>query len=82
MNIDKLEDPEDLRTLKAMRKRPLKFRKLEEFLKEPLVCEVLIERGLRSLPTGLLTDLLFGLSPRERRRIIRLPDTRKATALG
>ena len=32
--LDKLEDAEDLKTLKAMRKKPLKFRKLEEFLKE------------------------------------------------
>jgi len=38
MSIDKclerLEDLEDLNMLKEMRKRPLKFRKLEDFLKE------------------------------------------------
>ena len=32
--LERLEDAEDLRTLNAMRKRPLKFRKLEDFLKE------------------------------------------------
>jgi hypothetical protein len=32
--LDKLGDAEDLKTLKAMCKKPLKFRKLEEFLKE------------------------------------------------
>ncbi len=32
--IERLEDIEDLNMLKEMRKRPLKFRKLEDFLKE------------------------------------------------
>ena len=32
--LEKLEDAEDLKMLKAMRNKPLKFRKLEEFLKE------------------------------------------------
>lgn len=32
--LERLEDVEDSRTLKAMRKRPLKFRKLEDFLQE------------------------------------------------
>jgi PHD/YefM family antitoxin component YafN of YafNO toxin-antitoxin module len=32
--LERLEDLEDLNLLKQMRKRPLKFRKLEEFLKE------------------------------------------------
>lgn len=32
--LERLEDAEDLRMLNAMRKRPLKFRKLEDFLKE------------------------------------------------
>ena len=32
--LERLEDLHDLKTLKAMRKRPLKFRSLEEFLKE------------------------------------------------
>ena len=32
--LERLEDLEDLNMLKEMRKRPLKFRKLEEFLKE------------------------------------------------
>jgi hypothetical protein len=31
---ERLEDVEDLKTLKAMRKRPLKFRKLDDFLQE------------------------------------------------
>ncbi len=32
--LERLEDLEDLDRLKEMRKRPLKFRKLEEFLQE------------------------------------------------
>jgi len=32
--LERLEDVEDLNMLKAMRKKPLKFRKLEDFLKE------------------------------------------------
>jgi PHD/YefM family antitoxin component YafN of YafNO toxin-antitoxin module len=32
--LEKVEDAADLKMLKAMRKKPLKFRKLEEFLKE------------------------------------------------
>ncbi len=32
--LERLEDLEDLEMLKEMRKRPLKFRKLEDFLKE------------------------------------------------
>jgi PHD/YefM family antitoxin component YafN of YafNO toxin-antitoxin module len=32
--LERLEDIEDLRMLTEMRKRPLKFRKLEDFLKE------------------------------------------------
>jgi len=32
--LERLEDLEDLRALKDMRQKPLKFRKLEEFLKE------------------------------------------------
>ena len=32
--LERLEDLEDLNALKEMRKRPLKFRKLEDFLKE------------------------------------------------
>jgi PHD/YefM family antitoxin component YafN of YafNO toxin-antitoxin module len=32
--LERLEDAEDLRTLNAMRKKPLKFRKLEDFLRE------------------------------------------------
>jgi hypothetical protein len=32
--LERLEDSEDLKMLKAMRKRPLKFRKLEDFLKK------------------------------------------------
>jgi len=31
---NELEDAEDLKTLRAMRKRPLRFRKLEDFLKD------------------------------------------------
>ena len=31
--LERVEDAEDLKILKAMRKRPLKFRKLEDFLK-------------------------------------------------
>ena len=32
--LERLEDTEDLRTLKSMKKRPLKFRSLDDFLKE------------------------------------------------
>ncbi len=32
--LERLEDLEDLNLLKEMRKRPFKFRKLEDFLKE------------------------------------------------
>lgn len=32
--LERLEDTEDLRMLEEMRKRPLKFKKLETFLKE------------------------------------------------
>jgi PHD/YefM family antitoxin component YafN of YafNO toxin-antitoxin module len=32
--LERLEDLEDLNMLKEMRTRPLKFRKLEDFLKE------------------------------------------------
>lgn len=32
--LERLEDAEDLKMLQRMRKRPLKFRKLEDFLKE------------------------------------------------
>jgi PHD/YefM family antitoxin component YafN of YafNO toxin-antitoxin module len=31
--LERAEDAEDLRTLKAMRHRPLKFRRLDDFLK-------------------------------------------------
>jgi len=32
--LERLEDVEDLQALKAMRKKPLKFKRLEDFLKE------------------------------------------------
>ena len=32
--LERLEDAEDLRTLQEVRKQPLHFRKLDEFLKE------------------------------------------------
>ena len=32
--LERLEDAEDLKMLKEMRSRPLKFRKLEDFLEE------------------------------------------------
>jgi PHD/YefM family antitoxin component YafN of YafNO toxin-antitoxin module len=32
--LERLEDMEDLRMLEEMRKKPLKFRRLEDFLKE------------------------------------------------
>ena len=32
--LERLEDVEDLKTLERMRKKPLKFRKLDDFLKE------------------------------------------------
>jgi PHD/YefM family antitoxin component YafN of YafNO toxin-antitoxin module len=32
--LERLEDLEDLNMLKEMRKRPVKFRKLEDFLRE------------------------------------------------
>lgn len=31
--LERAEDAEDLRVLKAMRRRPLKFRRLDDFLK-------------------------------------------------
>ena len=33
--LQRLKDVEDLKMLQAMRRRPLKFRKLEDFLREP-----------------------------------------------
>ena len=59
--LERLEDAEDLRMLNAMRKRPLKFRKLEDFLKESLYevhIERAAERDLRSLPTAFSRGLL------------------------
>lgn len=41
--LERLEDAEDLRILRRMRNRPLKFRKLDEFLKE------YSSRGLRAI---------------------------------
>lgn len=32
--LERIEDMEDLKTLKEMRTRPLKFKKLKDFLKE------------------------------------------------
>ena len=32
--LERLEDIDDLRMLEAMRKRPLKFKRLDDFLKE------------------------------------------------
>lgn len=32
--LERLEDVEDLRILREMRKRPLKYRKLDDFLRE------------------------------------------------
>ncbi|OHB91079.1 MAG: hypothetical protein A3D89_00245 [Planctomycetes bacterium RIFCSPHIGHO2_02_FULL_52_58] len=32
--LERLEDVDDLRALEKLRKKPLKFRKLEDFLKE------------------------------------------------
>jgi hypothetical protein len=32
--LERLEDVEDLKTLKEMRKKPLKFKHLEDFLRE------------------------------------------------
>ena len=32
--LERLEDVDDLKMLRRMRKKPLKFRKLEDFLKE------------------------------------------------
>jgi PHD/YefM family antitoxin component YafN of YafNO toxin-antitoxin module len=32
--LERLEDAEDLKALNTMRKKPLKFRKLEDFLRE------------------------------------------------
>lgn len=32
--LERVEDAEDLKTLRAMRKRPLRFRRLENFLKD------------------------------------------------
>ena len=32
--LERLEDTEDLKTLEAMREKPLRFRKFEDFLKE------------------------------------------------
>ncbi|MFB0508864.1 MAG: type II toxin-antitoxin system Phd/YefM family antitoxin [bacterium] len=36
--LERLEDAEDLKILKKMRKKPLKFRKLSDFLKEYIPC--------------------------------------------
>ncbi len=33
--LEQAEDAQDLKMLKAMRKKPLKFRKLDDFLKDP-----------------------------------------------
>ena len=33
--LERAEDIEDLNMVKAMRKRPLKFRKFDDFLKDP-----------------------------------------------
>ena len=32
--LERVEDAEDLKTLRAMRQKPLKFRKLEDFLRD------------------------------------------------
>ena len=32
--LERVDDAEDVKMLKAMRKKPLKFRKLEDFLRE------------------------------------------------
>jgi len=32
--LERLEDSDDLKTLQEMRKKPMKYRKLEDFLKE------------------------------------------------
>ena len=32
--LERVEDAEDLKALRAMRKRPFRFRKLEDFLKD------------------------------------------------
>jgi PHD/YefM family antitoxin component YafN of YafNO toxin-antitoxin module len=32
--LERVEDAEDLKTLRAMRKKPLTFRKLEDFLRD------------------------------------------------
>jgi prevent-host-death family protein len=32
--LERVEDAEDLKILRAMRRKPLKFRKLEDFLKD------------------------------------------------
>jgi PHD/YefM family antitoxin component YafN of YafNO toxin-antitoxin module len=37
--LERLEDSEDLKTLQEMRKKPLKFRKLQDFLEE---CKTLV----------------------------------------
>jgi len=34
--LDRLEDADDLKALKTMRKKPLKFKKLDQFLEERL----------------------------------------------
>lgn len=36
--LEEIEDVEDLKMLKDMRKKPLKFRKLDDFLKEYKSC--------------------------------------------
>ncbi|HDH96958.1 MAG TPA: hypothetical protein ENF73_04435 [Proteobacteria bacterium] len=53
--LERLEDLEDLKMLKEMREKPLKFRKLEDFLKDiAQVYEVYLERAaerdLKHLP--------------------------------
>jgi mRNA interferase RelE/StbE len=60
--LEQVEDAQDLKTLKAMRKRPLKFRKLDDFLKAAVVYDVLIERtaerDLKSLPTAVFARIV------------------------
>lgn len=63
--LERLEDLEDLRELQAMRKKPLKFRRLEDFLRE---------HGHRVTPRRLPADRCPYQEARGRSASARLPE--------
>ena len=50
--LERIEDSDDLRALREMRKRPLKFRKLDEFLKDNPQGSEQAEAVVRDAPAG------------------------------